>query len=85
LTGENQQQIIIPRGFAHGFAVLSDTATVLYKCDNLYYPESERGIHYADPGLNIDWKLAEDQVLVSVRDAAFPRFSEAEMNFNFED
>jgi len=84
LSGENQLQILIPRGFAHGFVVLSQTATVLYKCDNTYHPEAERGIYYADPDLKIDWKLPEAEIIVSRRDAAFPGFKDAEMNFNFE-
>jgi len=81
LSEENQLQILIPGGFAHGFAVLSHTATVLYKCDNLYHPEAERGIYYADPDLNINWHLADSEIIISAKDTGFPRLKDAEMNF----
>jgi dTDP-4-dehydrorhamnose 3,5-epimerase len=81
LSEENQMQILIPRGFAHGFSVLSRTATILYKCDNLYHPEAERGIYYADPGLKIDWHLSDPEIIISAKDAGFPRLGDAEMNF----
>ena len=57
LSAENHRQFFIPRGFAHGFSVLSETAVFTYKCDNLYHPESEGGILFNDPDLNIDWKI----------------------------
>jgi dTDP-4-dehydrorhamnose 3,5-epimerase len=84
LSGENQLQILIPKGFAHGFAVLGPVATVLYKCDSYYYPAAERGIFYADPELKIDWKLSGTDIVISGRDAASPLFKDAEMNFVFE-
>jgi len=84
LTGENQLQVLVPKGFAHGFAVLSQTAIVLYKCDNLYHAAAERGIHYKDPVLKIDWKLEGKDIIVSERDAVFPCFKGAEMNFVLE-
>lgn len=77
LSGENQKQLFIPRGFAHGFAVLSDTAIFFYKCDNFYDKESEGGIIYNDPALNIDWKLPEDELLVSEKDVLLPNLDQA--------
>lgn len=74
LSAENKIQILIPKGFCHGFSVLSDTATVIYKCDAFYHPESETGIKYNDPELNIDWKLPEDKILVSEKDRKLPSF-----------
>jgi dTDP-4-dehydrorhamnose 3,5-epimerase len=62
LSSENQKQFFIPKGFAHGFLVLSDTATIFYKCDNFYNKESEGGIIYNDPTLNIDWQFSESAV-----------------------
>ncbi len=81
ISAENQLQILIPGGFAHGFSVLSESATVFYKCDELYKPEAERGIHYADPSLGIDWKLPAENIKVSEKDASFPALDEAENNF----
>ncbi len=81
LSGENQLQMYIPRGFAHGFAVLSEEAIVEYKCDQVYHPGSERGIIYNDPDLGIDWKVPQTEALVSMKDRVLPTFREAEMNF----
>jgi len=81
LSAENFKQFLIPRGFAHGFSVLSETALVLYKCDNYYNKESERGILYNDEKLSIDWKLNESEIKVSEKDLLHPDFSNAEMNF----
>jgi dTDP-4-dehydrorhamnose 3,5-epimerase len=69
LSEDNKKQLFIPRGFAHGFVVLSDVAEFFYKCDNYYYPESELGILYNDPDLNIDWGLATNQIIVSKKDS----------------
>jgi len=77
LSDINRKQLFIPRGFAHGFAVLSDTAEFLYKCDNYYYAEEQGGIIYNDATLNIDWQLSEDQIIVSERDAQLPSFETA--------
>lgn len=77
LTAENQRQLFIPRGFAHGFVVLSDTATFFYKCDNFYNAASEGGIIYNDPNLSIDWQLPLSEVLVSDKDSALPTFEQA--------
>lgn len=72
LTGENQKQFYIPRGFAHGFLVLSDTALFFYKCDNFYNKESEGGIIYNDASIGIDWKMNLNELLVSEKDAILP-------------
>lgn len=68
LSGENKRQLFIPRGFAHGFAVLSDDVVFQYKCDNYYVPHSEGGILWNDPALGIDWKLPEEDVILSEKD-----------------
>jgi dTDP-4-dehydrorhamnose 3,5-epimerase len=68
LTGENKKQLYVPRGFAHGFSVLSKKASVFYKCDNFYHKPSESGILYNDPDLNIDWKVAEESMIISPKD-----------------
>jgi dTDP-4-dehydrorhamnose 3,5-epimerase len=77
LSGENQKQFYIPRGFAHGFLVLSETATFFYKCDNFYNKESECGIIYNDKSLNIDWKFSNDELLISEKDAILPTIENA--------
>ncbi len=74
LNEENKKMLMIPRGFAHGFAVLSPTAIFSYKCDNFYAPADEGGIHYADPDLSIDWRLPKDKILVSDKDAKYSGF-----------
>ncbi|PCI07147.1 MAG: dTDP-4-dehydrorhamnose 3,5-epimerase [Flavobacteriaceae bacterium] len=79
LSAENKKQLFIPRGFAHGFIVLSDTVTFLYKCDNLYNKESEGGIIYNDPSLNIDWKLPKSEFIISEKDTILPTLSEAKL------
>jgi dTDP-4-dehydrorhamnose 3,5-epimerase len=68
LSGENKKQLFIPRGFAHGFLVLSPTATFCYKVDNYYSKECDRGISFADPALDIDWKLPASELLLSLKD-----------------
>lgn len=81
LTAENKLQFLIPKGFAHGFSVISETALFTYKCDAFYNQASERGILYNDPALNIDWKIPADKAIVSPKDQVHPLFKEAEMNF----
>ena len=76
LSGENQLQFFVPRGFAHGYVVLSDTALFAYKCDNFYAPGSEGGLRYDDPTLNIDWRIGQDEVQLSAKDAVLPAFGE---------
>ncbi|WP_041649817.1 dTDP-4-dehydrorhamnose 3,5-epimerase [Marivirga tractuosa] len=68
LSAENKQQLFIPRGFAHGIAVLSKEAEFFYKCDNYYSPENERGIIYNDASLNIDWKIDSEKRIISEKD-----------------
>lgn len=76
LSGENKRMMIVPRGFAHGFAVLTPTAVFAYKCDNYYAPKEEGGIHYADPELKIDWLIPQSQLLLSDKDVKNPSWSE---------
>ncbi len=83
LSAENRRQLFVPRGFAHGFAVLGDRATVLYKCDALYAPESEGGIAWDDPELAIDWRIDRRHVKLSPKDAGYPCLSEAEGLFDY--
>lgn len=83
LDENNKKQLYVPRGFAHGFSVLSETAIFTYKCDNIYNKESERSINPFDPKLGIDWKLNELEQIVSDKDENAPLFDEAEINFNF--
>lgn len=73
LSEENKRQFFVPRGFAHGFIVLSDTAIFSYKCDNFYNKASERGIIYNDPELNIDWQLPENELIISKKDLVLPK------------
>ena len=81
LSAENKKQLMVPHGFAHGFSVLSETASVLYKVDQLYHKESERGIRYDDPRLAIDWQLDLNEVIVSEKDIILPSFSDIDWEF----
>ena len=81
LSSENKRQLIIPRGFAHGFSVLSETAIFAYKCDNLYCKESEGGIRFDDPVLGIDWRVEKGKELLSDKDKVLPFFTEFEPCF----
>jgi len=85
LSEENHTQLLIPKGFAHGFVVMSETAEFLYKCDQFYNKESEGGLHYADPALNIDWGLEDHQYIVSEKDLDNPYLADAEFDFPFEE
>jgi dTDP-4-dehydrorhamnose 3,5-epimerase len=73
LSGENHLQLFIPRGFAHGFSVLSDEVVFQYKCDNFYAPASEGAVAWDDPDLGIDWGIRPEDVVLSAKDAAHPR------------
>jgi len=77
LSAENNAQFFIPRGFAHGFLVLSDDAIFQYKCDNYYNKQSEGGLHYADPALSIDWEFDTSALLVSDKDKELPFLADA--------
>lgn len=83
LSAENRKQLFIPAGFAHGFSVLSKATTVLYKCDTFYNKESEAGIRYNDPALNIDWKIPSGKEIISEKDAQLPLFENCRNNFEF--
>jgi len=75
LSAENKKQLYVPKGFAHGFVVLSEVAEVLYKCDDFYAPQSETGIIYNDRTLNIDWKINQDDLIISEKDILLPAFA----------
>ena len=79
LSGENKRQLFVPRGFAHGFVVLSDDVLFAYKCDNSYMPSHERGIAFNDPALGIDWRVPADRLLLSEKDRRNPLFADAEL------
>ena len=81
LSAEKGQQVLIPKGFAHGLLVLSESAEILYKCDDFHYPASEGGVIFNDSDLNIDWKIPEAEMIISERDKKHPKLKDA--NFNF--
>ena len=83
VSAENKKQLYIPRGFAHGFLVLSETCIFQYKCDNYYSKESEGGIHFRDAELNINWGFDLDQALVSDKDQVLPGFKDCKNTFVF--
>ena len=76
LSSENKVQLFVPKGFAHGFIVLSESAILSYKVDKYYKPESESGIIWNDPDLNIDWKINKKEIIVSEKDKILPTFNE---------
>lgn len=81
LSEDNHRQYFIPRGFAHGFSVLSETAVFSYKCDNLYHPEAEGGLLLSDPTLNIDWQVPADKRIISDKDTKHPKMEELDSPF----
>ena len=83
LTEDNHRQLFVPRGFAHGFSVLSEEAIFQYKCDNLYAPQSEGAIAWNDPDINIDWQLPAEDVLLSAKDSAHPMLKDATDLFDY--
>jgi len=84
LSSENKLQLLIPRGFAHGFSVLSETAEVSYKCDGFYDKTSEGGIRFDDPALAIDWKIPADHRIISRKDLELPDLAHCQNNFQFD-
>lgn len=85
LTEDNHRQFFIPRGFAHGFSVLTDEVIFQYKCDNFYAPRSEGAIAWNDPQLNIDWRIPADKVVLSEKDRHHPNLDEAEWLFDYNE
>jgi len=83
LSGENKRQLYIPRGFAHGFSVLQDNTIFSYKCDNFYNKESEGGISLLDESLEIDWRIASEELVISDKDKHNPFFAQHRNNFTF--
>ena len=85
LSAENHRQFFIPRGFAHGFVVLTDEVVFQYKCDNFYAPQYEGAIAWDDPYLGIDWRVSSEDVLLSDKDRCHPRLKDAEWLFDYEE
>jgi dTDP-4-dehydrorhamnose 3,5-epimerase len=83
LSDDNFLQLLVPKGFAHGFSVLSETAIVHYKVDTIYNPQADRGILYCDKSLDVNWHIEPDKAIVSPKDKMLPDFDKAEMNFIF--
>lgn len=81
MSAENYMQILVPKGFAHGFVVLSEYADILYKTDEYHFPDSEGGIIFNDPGLKIDWKIPAEEMIISERDKKHPALKDAIFNF----
>lgn len=81
LSDENHKQLLIPKGFAHGFSVLSETAVVSYKIDDIYMPDYERGIKFNDADLNIDWKIKKSELIISEKDMLNENFSKSDIYF----
>lgn len=84
LTEDNHRQLFIPRGFAHGFAVLSDEVLFQYKCDNFYAPQADGGIAWNDSDLNIDWLIPADKVILSEKDTKHPRLKDYDSDFDIQ-
>ena len=83
LSEDNHRQLFVPRGFAHGFSVLSEEAIFQYKCDNLYAPQAEGAIAWNDPDVGIDWQLPAEDVLLSAKDANHPMLKDSEYLFDY--
>jgi dTDP-4-dehydrorhamnose 3,5-epimerase len=83
LSAANKKQLLVPKGFAHGYSVLTQTAEVFYKCDAFYNKETEGGIMYNDPILNIDWQIPADKTIVSEKDVLLPGINNCINNFTF--
>ena len=85
LTEDNHRQFFVPRGFAHGFVVLTDEVVFQYKCDNFYAPECEGAIAWDDPDLGIDWKVPADKIILSAKDTCHPRLKDAEWVYDYNE
>lgn len=85
LTEDNHRQFFIPRGFAHGFVVLTDEVVFQYKCDNFYTPQSEGSIAWNDPDLGIDWKVPADKIILSEKDTKHPKLKDANWFFDYNE
>ena len=85
LTEDNHRQFFVPRGFAHGFVVLTDEVIFQYKCDNFYAPQHEGAIAWDDPDLGIDWKVPADKIILSAKDTSHPRLKDAEWLFDYNE
>lgn len=85
LSEQNHRQFFIPRGFAHGFVVLTDEVVFQYKCDNFYAPQSEGAVAWNDPDLNIDWKVPADKILLSDKDGRHPLLKDADWLFDYNE
>ena len=83
LSGENKKQVFVPKGFAHGFSVLSESAVISYKVDNRYAPEYDAGIRFDDEALKIDWGLTQEEVQLSEKDKELASFKDLDSPFNF--
>ena len=81
LSAENKKQLLVPKGFAHGYSVISETAEVFYKCDEFYHKETEGGISWNDPSLAIDWKIPREKILVSEKDTNYSLFRDSDYGF----
>jgi dTDP-4-dehydrorhamnose 3,5-epimerase len=84
LSAENKKQLLVPKGFAHGYSVISETSEVFYKCDEFYHKDSERGIAYNDPALQIDWQVPADKAVISEKDNNLPLMQDCKNNFVFK-
>lgn len=85
LTEDNHRQFFIPRGFAHGFSVLTPEVIFQYKCDNFYAPQSEGALAWDDPDLGIDWRIPSDKIILSEKDKRHPRLKDAEWLFDYNE
>ena len=83
LSAENKRQLLVPRGFAHGFVVLEDDTVFAYKVDNYYSPENDRGILFSDEALGIDWQVATDELLLSAKDKVQPKLADTDDIFEY--
>jgi dTDP-4-dehydrorhamnose 3,5-epimerase len=81
LSEQNKKQLLVPKGFAHGFLVLTDIAEVLYKCDEYYSPEAEAGIKYDDPYLKVNWGVPDSNLILSEKDKQYPKFQDVKIAF----